>query len=161
MNTYLEEFPNLKTVLRSFSGREQHYNWLLTDAEFHDFDRCLKYFESEVTFDDGSIAYWITGENLYKLAFEQEPYFVWGVFSAFDKNENIDLETLKPIPYADGHSSYWNGDPRIQHPKAIAELVFWDSEFILLLSRNQEWSKSFRNSFGGWKDLNEHEQEDM
>lgn len=33
-------------------------------------------------------------------------------------------------PYADGNSNFRIETPTIQHPKAITELVFWDSSLI-------------------------------
>jgi F420-0:gamma-glutamyl ligase len=71
-------------------------------------------------------------------------YFIWGVFSAFEKNETIDLDEIKVEPYAEGN-------PKIQHPKAVVELVLWDSSSILL-SKDNTVSKNFRNTFQGWKD---------
>lgn len=66
---------------------------------------------------------------------------------------------LKEEPYADGNPDFWIETPTIQHPKAIIELVFWDSSLILLLSKDEEISRDFRNTFAKWKGLEEYNNE--
>lgn len=63
---------------------------------------------------------------------------------------------LKEEPYADGNPDFWIETPTIQHPKAIIELVFWDSSLILLLSKDEEISRNLRNKFTKWKDLDKY-----
>ena len=162
MNTIFKDFLGLKEILNSFNGLEKDYNWLLTDLDWAYPENYLDYFEKYRIFEynDNRLNkyYWITGENLTKLANNEEVYFIWGVFSAFDKNETIDLDAIKEEPYADGNPNFWVKNPEIQHPKAIVELVLWDSSLILLLSKANDLSKNFRNSFEGWKDLNSYNQ---
>ncbi|MDM5294246.1 hypothetical protein QUF81_13770 [Peribacillus simplex] len=100
-------------------------------------------------FDNLHNNFWITGENLKKLANNKDFYFIWGVFSAFDKNEKNDLDDIKVEPYADGNPNLWGETPNIQHPKAKVELVLWDSSAILLLSKDNDLSRKFRNTFEG------------
>ena len=137
------------------------YNWLLTDLDWSYPENYLDYFEDYREFrssDDGLNKYWITGDKLKKLANNKEFYFIWGVFSAFEKNETIDLDDIKVEPYADGNPNFWVENPKIQHPKAVVELVLWDSSLILLLSKNDTFSKNFCNPFQGWEDLNSYNQ---
>ncbi len=157
MYTILEEFLELKKILKSFDGLEKKYNWLLTDLDWYCPEDCIHYFADDRIFNSNSDrlnTYWITGENLTKLANVQNVYFIWGVFSAFYKEEIIDLDTIKP--YADGNPNFWVKNPKIQHPKAVVELVLWDSSSILLLSKDDEITNTFRNSFKGWQDLNNY-----
>ncbi|MDV7763784.1 hypothetical protein [Peribacillus sp. CSMR9] len=158
MNTILEGFLELKEILNSFNGLEKDYNWLLTDLDWSYQENCLDYFEDYRIFDDLHNNFWITGENLKKLANNKGFYFIWGVFSAFDKNEKIDLDDIKVEPYADGNPNLWGETPNIQHPKAKVELVLWDSSAILLLSKDNDLSRKFRNTFEGWKNLNYYNQ---
>lgn len=161
MNTILEGFLGINEILNSFKGLQKDYNWLLTDSEWSYSENYLDYFKDYRIFGNGGNSlnnYWITGENLTKLANNKEVYFIWGVFSAFDKNETIDLDDIEEEPYADGNPNFWVENPIIQHPKAIAELVFWDSSYILLLSKDDDLTKNFRNTFDGWKDLNSYNQ---
>lgn len=153
MNTILEDFIALKDILKSFKGIEKKYNWILTDLDWFYPDNYLDFFLDYRINDDRRI-YLITGENLIKLANLKEVYFIWGVFSAFEKTEIIDLDNIKEEPYADGNPNFWVDNPEIQHSKAVAELVLWDSTLILLLSKNTDLSRNFRSTFKGWKDLN-------
>lgn len=161
MNTILEEFLELKEILNSFNGLEKKYNWILTDLDWYCPEKRINYFEDYRIFKSNSDClnnYWITGENLTKLANVQNVYFIWGVFSAFLKDEILDLDSIKVEPYADGNPNFWVENPKIQHPKAVVELVLWDSSLILLLSKDDEISDKFRNAFKGWKDLNNYNQ---
>ena len=137
----LEEFKELKEILNSFDGLEKDYNWLLTDLEWEwsNTDKHIDYFEDYRIFKESNNSlnnYWITGENLTKLANNKEVYFIWGVFSAFEKNEIIDLDEIKEEPFADGNTNFWVED----------------------LSKDNDLSKIFRNNFEGWKDLNSYNQ---
>ncbi len=161
MNSILEDFLELKEILNSFRRLEKEYNWLLTDLDWSHPANYLEYFKDYRIFEDNGEhpnKYWITGEDLAKLANQKDIYFIWGVFSAFDKNETIDLNAIKEEPYADGNPNFWVENPKIQHPKAVVELVLWDSSLILLLSKDNDLSKNFRNTFEGWKDLNHYNQ---
>ena len=60
--------------------------------------------------------YWITGEKLTELANKEDIYFIWGVFSAFDKKEIINLDVLKEEPYADGNPDFWIEDTNNSAP---------------------------------------------
>ncbi|MDR6123568.1 hypothetical protein QFZ87_003165 [Bacillus sp. SLBN-46] len=158
MNTILDDFIKLKEILNSFKGLEQNYNWLLTDLDWSYPENYLDYFQDFREFEDsnGHNNYLITGDKLMQFANNKDVYFIWGVFSAFEKDEIIDLDEIKGEPYADGNPNFWVKNPQIQHPKAVVELVFWDSSSILLLSKDNTFSKNFRNSFQGWKDLNSY-----
>ncbi|OIK15119.1 hypothetical protein BIV60_10340 [Bacillus sp. MUM 116] len=161
MNTILEKFFGLKEILNSFDGLEKKYNWLLTDLDGFYTENFLDYVEDYRIFEESNNCldtYWITGENLARLANCKEFYPIWGVFSAFDKKETIDLDDIKEEPFADGNPNFWVKNPKIQHPKAVVELVFWDSSLILLLSKDDDFSINFRNTFQGWKDLNSYNQ---
>lgn len=157
MNTILEDFIELKEVINSFQGIEKNFNWLLTDLDWSYPENYLDYFMDYRIYDDRSI-YLITGENLIKLANLKEVYFIWGVFSAFEKNENVDLDNIQEEPYADGNPNFWVDNPVIQHSKAVVELVLWDSTLILLLSKDMDFTSNFRSTFKAWKDLNIYNQ---
>ncbi|WP_286133482.1 MULTISPECIES: hypothetical protein [unclassified Bacillus (in: firmicutes)] len=143
----------MEEILNSFDGLEKNFNWLLTDLEWSEPDEYLEYFE-----DYSQNKFWITGENLKKLADEEGFYLIWGVLSAFDKNEKISLEDIKEEPFADGNPNFWVENPKIQHPKATVELVFWDSSYILLLSKDDDFTIKFRSTYDGCLDLNSYNQ---
>ncbi|SFH57521.1 hypothetical protein SAMN04487776_13212 [Priestia megaterium] len=158
MNTILESFYDLKEILSSFNNLHEKYNWLLTDLDGSFPGKYLDYFIDYRIYNNGmnGNTFWITGKKLTELANKEDIYFIWGIFSAFNKKETINLDMLKEEPYADGNPNFWIETPAIQHPKAITELVFWDSSLILLLSKDKEMSKNLRNKFKKWKDLNEY-----
>lgn len=161
MNTILDDFLELNEILKAFNGLEKKYNWLLTDLDgsylndYHDY-----FIDYRLNSADNSCLnnYLITGENLTKLAELKEVYFIWGVFSAIEKDEFVDLDTIKVIPYADGNPNFWVENPVIQHPLAAAELVLWDSSLTLLLSKDKDLSSTFRKTFKGCIDLDAYNQ---
>lgn len=161
MNTILESFYDLKEIVSSFNNLHEKYNWLLSDLDGSFPEKYLNYFTDYRIYNNGinGNTYWITGEKLTELANKEDIYFIWGVFSAFDKKEIINLDVLKEEPYADGNPDFWIEEPIIQHSKATIELVFWDSSLILLLSKDEEISRYFRNKFAKWKDLEEYNNE--
>ncbi|KML31420.1 hypothetical protein Q9R38_14490 [Priestia aryabhattai] len=161
MNTILEDFYELREILSSFDSLQNNYNWLLTGLDGSLPDVYLDYFIDYRTYSKearGS-TYWITGEKLTELANKEDIYFAWGVFSAFNKNEHIDLDMLKEEPYADGNPDFWVERPKIQHPKATTELVLWDAELVLLLSKDERISTTFRNKFKDFKSLEVYNKE--
>jgi len=161
MNTILEDFYELREILSSFNNLQKKYNWLLTDLDGSLPDAYLDYFTDYRIYpnEDRGCIYWITGEKLTELANKEDIYFAWGVLSAFNKNEPLDLDMLKEEPYADGNPNFWVGTPIIQHPKAMTELVLWDSSLVLLLSKDEEISTNFRNRFKEFKDLEVYNKE--
>ncbi|MBU8589172.1 hypothetical protein KM925_25085 [Priestia megaterium] len=163
MNTILEDFYELREILSSFNNLQKKYNWLLTDLDGSLPDAYLDYFTDYRVYpnEDRGSTYWITGEKLTELANKEDIYFAWGVFSAFNKNEDIDLDMLKEEPYADGNPNFWVETPIIQHPKAMTELVLWDSSLVLLLSKDEKISTSFRNRFKNFKDLEVYNKEPL
>ncbi|MFF2445187.1 hypothetical protein [Priestia megaterium] len=163
MNTILEDFYELREILSSFNNLQKKYNWLLTDLDGSLPDAYLDYFTDYRVYpnEDRGSTYWITGEKLTELANKEDIYFAWGVFSAFNKNEDIDLDMLKEEPYGDGNPNFWVETPIIQHPKAMTELVLWDSSLVLLLSKDEKISTSFRNRFKNFKDLEVYNKEPL
>lgn len=155
LNTILEEYASLEDILDSFDGMDKEFNWILSDLDANlptDFlDYCIDH-HSYV--ERNTNIYLIEGERLREIAGHQESYFIWGVFSAFEKTTKINLEKLSPVPYAEDNPDFWVENPRIQHPQAVAELVLWDSSLVLLLSKNNLLSNKFRPSFISYKDLN-------
>ncbi len=161
MNTILEDFLELKEILQSFNGIEKEYNWLLTDLDGSYLHNYLDFFMDYRIYEESNAylnTFLITGENLSKLANMNGIFFIWGVFSAIEKDVFVDLDTIEVKPYADGNPDFWIENPVIQHPSAVAELVLWDSTLILLLSKDKGLSSNFRKNFKGWKDLNAYNQ---
>ncbi|MFI8707996.1 hypothetical protein ACIGHG_13120 [Bacillus sp. NPDC077411] len=157
MNFILEDVEEMKyhTDLRiifdAFQGRQLEFNWLVTDLE------CVTnskkgIIESHPIVNQDVI--FITGEELNQFINTYEVQFIWGVFSAFDKSINININQLSVKPYASGNNNFWNGNPVIQHPSAVLEIVCWDSSLTLLLSKDKDIDSKFQRYFKSAKDLN-------
>ncbi|MFF2875868.1 hypothetical protein ACFVR2_06040 [Gottfriedia sp. NPDC057991] len=161
MNTITEVFYSPFEVFQALGGLQDEYNWLITDTDFYfeEFSETIGNYRIKNSDDDILEIYWIPHKNISK--FTEHEYFglSWGVFSAFPKNEKIELSNLEIIPFADGNPSFWVPNPKTQHPKALFEIVFWDSSYNLLISKDENISSIFRNAFEGWKDLNLYNEE--
>lgn len=71
---------------------------------------------------------------------------------------SIDLQVKgsKWVPYADGNPDFWNGCPKIQHPRALVEIVCWDATCTLLLSKDDDLTYRFRTFFTDARDLDDY-----
>ena len=160
---------DMRRVFDALGGKQIDYNWLVTDLVYYaDLRRSaaneLLSGESELDEDqlsgwptealaaDGA-PIWIAGDELTRIIEGNDLQFVWGVFSGFRKNMEINLETLSVIPYADGNPDLWGAQPRIQHPLAEIEIVCWDSTATLFFSEDEELAERFRQHFTDCEDL--------
>ena len=80
------------------------------------------------TFADPSV---FDGEELEHWL-REHPYeqYIWGVFSAFAPNTEIDLSVLPDAESPD----FWELNARPQHPQALFEIVCWDSTCTLFIN---------------------------
>lgn len=133
-------FTDMRVVFEALRGRQTDYNWLITDLEHY-----------SDALDKGTV--WIDGGELTKIIYGNQIQWVWGVFSGFRKDIEINPAKLRVEPYADGNPNFWIAEPAIQHPLAEIEIVCWDSSLTLFLSKNEELSKYFREYFKESTDL--------
>lgn len=156
MNSILENsdqmdcYTDLRLVFHALGGRQQEFNWLVTELE------CNHHPDPNIPYDPERRPLWITGEQLTKIVFEHDIQFMWGVLSGFDKDTIIHLDNLVVEPYADGNPDLWQGCPKIQHPKARVEIVCWDSTCTLLLSKDDDLTFRFRSFFTDARDLDDY-----
>ncbi|WP_214843202.1 hypothetical protein [Exiguobacterium sp. s150] len=155
MNTIIERFVSIQEVMDALCLQVTNYNWLVTDLDAVISNDSLKYFEEIQELEEGA-AYWIKGERLLELVQHTNLYVIWGVFTAFERKTSITLNDLIVHPFADGNSDLWIESPRVQHPDAMCELIFWDSTFVLMLSQVEDVSERFRQTFPGWRSLEEY-----
>lgn len=52
-----------------------------------------------------------------------------------------------PAAWADGNDAVWRADAEPQHPRAVVEIVCWDSSATLLLSRDDDLTRRFHAYF--------------
>lgn len=137
---------NMRLVFDTMKGKQNNYNWLIANIEFMTGD--FKNDDSKISLDlFNNIIVWVSGEELSKVIYAYDIQFLWGVFTAFEQLEDINIDNLEVEPYADGNRDFWSLDPSIQHPKGVVEIVCWDSTSTLFLSKDLELANAFKENF--------------
>ena len=109
----------------------EKYNWLITNIECYPSDE-----EIAKTLDNEYC--WIAGKDLVQLLDKEEFQWIWGVFSAFPKEIELNEVLKYSYPYADGYTGFWKNPITVQHPLAISEIVAWDGALILVIAKKNE-----------------------
>jgi hypothetical protein len=143
-------YTDLRLVFEAFGGREREFNWLLTDFELNPYPPGIT---PALT---PRPARWLRGPQLSDIVSAYDVQFVWAVLSGFQPDVPINPASLEVYPFADGNRSLWAPGTRIQHPLADVEIVCFDSEATLLLSRDDDLTHRFRTFFPESVDLDEH-----
>lgn len=121
---------NFKKVLDIIVDKVCDYNWLITDVECY---------QSDVyNYEISNQCCWLTGENLKKSIQNDVSQWIWGVFSAFEKNISLDEILDYELPYANGYEGFWKNPLTIQHPLACIEVVAWDGYMLLVFSKDDQ-----------------------
>jgi hypothetical protein len=146
VNTILHEFPNVKEIFQAIGDKQREFNWLITDFE--------GFFDGTDAFSEDRV--WISGDDLTQLINAKNIFFIWAVFSAFEKDVKIDPESLTVEPDIIMNDNLFGDNPKIRHPLATAEINLWDSSKVLFLSKDFNLSQRFRSYFINWEDLNKY-----
>ena len=153
MNTILwdskkmQYHTSLGVIFDALEGRQNELNWLITDYECNYYPKLLERRPERI---------WISGENLTILVeHEQHLQFIWGVLSAFPKSVVLDIDNLSIEPDIIMNNDLWEV-PKVRHPLAIAEIVCWDSSATMLLSKDDDLTRRFRNYFPEAEDFEEY-----
>jgi hypothetical protein len=101
---------------------------------------------------------WVSGKRLTEIIGGFNLQFIWGVLSGFEPHVDIDPNSLEAHPFADGNPEFWRTGVGIQHPRASVEIICWDSSCILLLSKDADLSRRFRQFFPEARDLDTYNQ---
>lgn len=72
---------------------------------------------------------------------------IWGVLSGFKKGASLEEVMKYNLPYAEGNGELWENPVSIQHPLAEVEIISWDGDKTLIISRNEKIVSDFRKSF--------------
>jgi hypothetical protein len=153
MNLIIEDSPqmpyhtDIKLVFDALEGRQNEFNWLITAHE------CYSWLSESDIFDEAIIL--LSGNELTDIVTKNKIQFVWGIFSAFDKSINIDVNNLLIVPSFDGEWKYGGKDVHPQHPLAVAEIVCVDSSYTIFLSKDADLSSRFLRYYSDAQDLNE------
>lgn len=131
-------YTDMKAIFRALKGEAEKLNWLISDFE-------CNYWPDERL---ANKVLFISGPELSKLLDKYDDLqFIWGVFSGFPKEVNIDLSDESNLPYADGNPDIDNKDRIPQHKDAIVEIVAWDAAETLFTSNEQRLIVLFKNIF--------------
>lgn len=150
-------YTDLRAVFKALGGRQNDFNWLITDLEFLNLDgvelppeMTLKYRKTAYEFPD---TVWLSGKRLSEIIESYNFQFVWAVFSGVDPRIEIDPSKLEVRPIADGNSAVWQAEIGIQHPRASIEIVCWDSTLTLFRSEDEDLIRRFCEFFPEAQDL--------
>jgi len=150
-------YTDLGLVFEALGGRQNEYNWLLTDTDYAILDggelpAGLGFHSGPQTFEiPGEV--WLSGQRLGEIIIGRRIQFTRCVLSGFQRDVGIDPTNLKVRPFADGNPGFWQPDGAIQHPRAVVEIVCWDSTLTLLLSKDDDLTRRFREFFPEALDL--------
>lgn len=149
-------YTYFKKIFKALNNFQKDYNWLITDCE-----ASPKRWGHEIRIHQskhGEYA-WISGEELTGIIKKDDFQWVWAVLSGFDKSCSKDDVLNYEFPAADGYGGFWEEKPSIQHPLARIELVAWDSDLTLFISKDEDLVNRFRNAFPLSRDLEEYNAE--
>jgi hypothetical protein len=152
----MSPFVDLRLVFEALGVRQREFNWLITDLEYA--ITGLQKPETPPWPCNGprELPHWISGDDLASVVDAVEMQIHWAVFTGFSRDIELDLQTLNPLPYADGNPDLWHPETRMQHPLAQIEIVCWDNTSLLLLCSDSGIGESFRAFFPEAVDLNEY-----
>lgn len=122
------------------------YNWLITNIE------CYPNDEKIIEILAGECC-WIKGKDLLQLLHKEDFQWIWGVFSAFSEELELNEILNYSLPYADGYTGFWKNPISIQHPLAKMEIVAWDGSLILVISKENKIVEAIVKKKAGAKDL--------
>lgn len=133
-------------IFQGLENEQLKYNWLITD--------CVCYPQDKKLYDMFSKEYvWISGKQLTEIVLKDDFQFIWGVFSGFYKDINLQEVLKYDLPFADGYGGFWVDNVGIQHPLAEIEIVAWDSSLTLFISKNEDLVHRFMLNFPLAEDL--------
>ncbi|MGM8261558.1 hypothetical protein, partial [Clostridium perfringens] len=106
------------------------YNWLITD--------CCAYPEDEDIEELLSREYcFISGEELDTIIKKEYFQLIWGVLSGFNKKFTLEEIMKYTLPYAEDNKDIWENPVCIQHPLSEIEIISWDSDKTVLISKDE------------------------
>lgn len=117
----------------------EKYNWMITNIECCPNDEYIqKILKCPYC--------WISGRDLLNLLQKEDFQWIWGVFSAFPPQKKLGEVLNYNLPYADGYTGFWENPISIQHPLANTEIVAWDGEIILVISKEDSIIKKITDN---------------
>lgn len=144
----LRDYAYFNQVIEALDGEQMKYNWLITEIDYAPANNELEKLKKPYT--------WISGLELTKRVKQDDGFWVWGVFSGFDKSISIEEVLAYELPKANGYAGFWQRELTIQHPLASVELVEWDGGLFLAITENHELLNNLSRAFPSAQDLLEY-----
>ncbi len=134
----LKYHTNLNLLLEPIKEDIQKFKWLISDLEVNTSEL------EKLPINHKKNWFLITQADM-EIIRETDTQIIWGVFSAIDKN--IDIEVIEEIlPFADGNDEIWrNGN--IQVKESEIEIIAWDSSYTIVKFTDKKLSLKFKNFF--------------
>lgn len=124
----MDVYTDLLQIFMKMDNNYLKYNWLISDYE------CYPQNNKNIKILNGEPIV-ISGDKLVNILIEEDFQWIWGVFSAFEKELSYDIILSESIPYADGNNKVWN-ERTLQHSRAKIEIIAWDSSKALVKSKD-------------------------
>jgi len=141
-------YTHMSMIFEALGNVETQYNWLITDYE-------CNYYQSPITFDKRHDYIWLPGEELSLFIKENDLQFIWGVFSAFPKN--IDINGVLKYELPKSNKDFFNKKRvEMQHPLSTIEIVSCDSSSVFVISNINDYINSFSKHFPAGENLQEY-----
>lgn len=141
-----EYYTDLEKVFRAINNIHTEFNWLITD--------CCAYPEDERINELLLREYcFLSGSELDEIVKSEDFQLIWGVLSGFKKEVSLEEVMKYNFPYADGNGKLWENPVSIQHPLAEIEIISWDGDKTLIISKDEKIVSDFRKSFSLSEDL--------
>jgi hypothetical protein len=128
----------------------KQYNWLISDFEVGGMGREYK---RKNKFGYMERYHWLTGEEFAAVAEENNCYWSWAVYSAFNSHISRTDVLEYDSPCADGNPNLWKNPVSIQHPLAEIEIVAWDGAYKLFLCKDDVIADIFMKTFPACENL--------
>lgn len=135
-----EYYTNLRMVFKAVNDIHLEYNWLITD--------CCAYPEDKDIEELLSREYcFISGEELDNIIKQEDFQLIWGVLSGFNKKITLEEIMKYNLPYAEDNKDIWENPVSIQHPFSDIEIISWDGDKTVLISKDESLLVCFKNNF--------------
>lgn len=96
---------------------------------------------------------WMNGNDLTKILNDNWIPWIFAVFSAFNPCISLDDILKHELPFADGNGEFWKDNVTLQHPLADIEIVPWDGNHLLIISKDDSVVDQFMSSYSTAYDL--------
>lgn len=140
-------YTDVYKMFEKMGDFQTQYNWLLSDVQ-------ITASRTHETLDllERNKHVWLSGEEMTKIS-EDVAQWIWAVLSAFDKSV-IEEDALKyPLPFADENRELWELPLKMQNPLAKAEIIPFDSSYVLFRTTEKLLYEKFREAYPLSKDL--------